>query len=174
MQNHIDNPDTRYLIEVRTSNISGKGTFAKKKIACGEYITTLSGEAVISGTDVSELCANLGITGDDPLQIDDTLFLILNYASKTINHSCNPNAGVRNRSDLYAIRDIDIDEEITYDYSTTSGTNDAWTMFCECQANHCRDVIGNILSLPSHVLEKYQAENALPDFIKKQLANIRR
>ncbi len=173
MQNHTrENPDTRDIVEIRTSTISGKGTFAKRDIVCGEYITTLSGEPVISGTDVSAICARLGITGDDPLQIDDSLFLILDFQSKTINHSCTPNAGVRNRSDLYAIRNITRNEEITYDYSTTSGVNDAWTMSCKCETNQCRGKIGNVLTIPFIVLNHYVHSNALPDFIKKQLQQI--
>jgi SET domain-containing protein len=155
--------------EIRNSSISGKGAFAKKKIAAGEYITTLTGKIVSSGTDVSQICAEFSISGDDPLQIHHNKFIILDYISKTINHCCNPNAGIRNKSDLYAIRDININEEITYDYSTTSGIDDRWTMSCGCNSEKCRKVIGSVVALPPATLSKYLAAGALPDFIKEQL-----
>lgn len=160
--------------EIRTSNISGKGKFAKQKIAFGEYITTLSGELVHTRPDITDLCSKFGVSGDDPLQIDDALFLVLDHESKTINHSCNPNAGIRNNSDLYAIREINADEEITYDYSTTSGTDDKWTMKCGCKSEICRKVIGSVLTIPDAVIAKYICLNALPEFIKKQLKKMGR
>jgi len=157
-------------IEIRTSNISGKGTFARRNILCGEYITTLSGKPVNTDPDVAQICAEFGISGDDPLQIDDAVFLVLDHASKTINHSCNPNTGLRNKSDLYAIRNISIDEEITYDYSTTSGINDTWTMNCGCASEICRKIIGNVLSIPPLTISRYFKLDVLPDFIKTQLS----
>lgn len=172
MQNITTDVSDNSNIEIRTSNISGKGTFAKKKILSGEYITTLSGTSINTDPDVSSICVELGISGDDPLQIDESLFLILDYASKTINHSCKPNTGLRNKSDLYAIQDINIDEEITYDYSTTSGINDAWTMNCGCTSEICRKIIGNVLSMPAITIVRYLKLDILPDFIKIQLAKV--
>jgi hypothetical protein len=155
--------------EIRISNISGNGCFATKKIFPGEFIFTLKGEIKESTPDVSNLCAGFGISGDDPLQIGDALFLICNLQAKTINHSCNPNAGLRIRSDLYAIREINIGDEITYDYSTTSGINDKWTMKCGCHSEACRGMVGNALTLPLVTLTKYSSLNVLPDFIRNQL-----
>lgn len=157
--------------EIRTSSISGKGTFATQEIACGEYITTLSGMPV-EVEDISEFCIQHGVSGDDPLQVGDALFLILNLDSKTINHSCQPNAGLRNKSDLFATRDIKINEEITYDYSTTSGVRDTWSMPCGCQSEICRKLIANVLSVPSATLNRYIKLNALPDYIKLQLQKL--
>jgi hypothetical protein len=159
--------------EIRTSSISGKGCFAREKIAQGEYLFTLSGEIIQSDPDVTALCMQLGISADDPLQIDDAQFLICNLEAKTINHSCEPNACLRNQRDLYAIRDINVDEEITYDYSTTSGTNDKWVMSCGCGSALCRKVVGNVLTLPAIIIAKYIRLNAFPNFISRQIQNHR-
>lgn len=169
MHNDTREESDNLKIEVRASTISGKGTFAKIKIPSGTSITTLTGKPIVTEDVTAEICAELGISGDDPLQIGDALFLILNYESKTINHSCNPNAGIKNQSDLYAIKDIDINDEITYDYSTTSGVNDKWTMKCGCETETCRRKIGNILSIPFMTLKTYIQLNILPDYIKQQL-----
>lgn len=105
----------------------------------------------------------------DPLQIGEDAYLWLDHASKVINHSCDPNAALRGVSDLYAIKDIYPNDEITYDYSTTVGVNDEMYMECHCGAKNCRGEIGNVLTLPKEVLEKYLKLNALQDFIKRQL-----
>lgn len=169
MHNSIKEIADPAKIEIRESDISGMGTFALKRIAPFEYIFTLSGELINTSPDVDHLCQKHGITGDDPLQIGDELFLVCNHASKTINHSCYPNTGLRNESDMYAIREILPGDEITYDYSTTSGINDTWTMSCGCSAEVCRKVVGNALTIPIATLTKYKSLNILPDFIKRQL-----
>lgn len=153
-------------VEVRTSGISGHGTFAKEHIKSGEYITTLSGVRIPAEQHEP--------SDDNPLQVREEEYLILEHASRVINHSCDPNAGLRNTSDLFAIRDISPGEEITYDYSTTVGTNDDWVMSrtCQCAAAKCRNSVGNILSLPAETLARYIHANTLPDFIKRQLKAI--
>lgn len=156
--------------EIKNSTINGQGTFAKKKINCGDYITTLTGELYATNEEnLKWLCKAKGITIDDPLQVGEELHLILNYASKAINHSCDPNAGIRNASDLYAIKDIHIGDEITYDYSTTVDVRTEWNMYCSCNASICRKKIGAVLTIPPFILNKYLDHDVLPSFIKEQL-----
>jgi hypothetical protein len=123
-----------YIKETKTK---GKGVFASEKILNGQTIWLLDGE-IISYED----CLHRVETGteniDDPLQIDERLYIDLDEVSRTFNHSCNPSAGLRKQSELFALRDIQKDEEITYDYSTIVWPNitpDIWTMKCKC--NHC-------------------------------------
>lgn len=158
-------------VEVRSSSISGKGTFARKKIVRGEFILTLTGKPVIP-SKLSIAGPEFGVTVDDPLQIDDEMLLILDYASKTINHSCEPNAGMRNQTNLFALKEIQANEEITYDYSTTSGINDTWTMPCCCKSQQCRKQIGNVLTLPRETLLHYLNCLALPNYLIRQLENV--
>lgn len=158
-------------IEIRSSAISGKGTFVKEKIFCNEHIITLSGELVITN-DIANVGLHHGVSLDDPLQVGENCVLILNYESKTINHSCDPNAGIRHQNDLYAIRDILPGEEVTYDYATTSSINDPWLMNCGCRSALCRKKIGNVLTISPDILAKYNQLQALPDYILEQLRNI--
>jgi SET domain-containing protein len=150
------------VVVIRNSAISGQGSFAKEDIPKGSYITTLI------GTPFKKVCV---VESNDPLQIDEQTYLHLDHASKTINHSCDPNAGIRNQSDLYAIKDIKMGDELTYDYSTTIGTDDNIAcMPCLCGANNCRGKIGNVLTISKQTLSYYTTINALPDFIKRELA----
>lgn len=149
------------MVEIRNSIISGQGSFAKEKISKGNYITTLTG---------IPFKKEYIIQNDDPLQIDENTYLILDHASKTINHSCDPNAGIRNKSDLYAIKEINVGDEITYDYSTTIGIDDTIShMICKCNSHYCRKNIGNVLTIPKAILFHYIACDVLPLFIKHQL-----
>ena len=73
-----------------------------------------------------------------------------------INHSCEPNAGLRIEGttvDLHAIRDIAAGEEILFDYSTTLDEDD-FTMSCQCGAPSCRETIGDGKYLPEDVWQQ--------------------
>ncbi len=151
-------------IVVNNSAISGKGSFATRSIMKGEFITILKGQPVRTD-EYPALCQQLGLSLDDPLQIQTNLFLILEPKSKAINHSCEPNVCLRDESSVYALRNIKQGEEITYDYSTTVGLNEDWQMQCCCGSSQCRHLIENIGTLPKPVLDRYVRENALPRFI---------
>ncbi len=155
--------------EIRNSNINGKGIFATQKIARGHYITALTGEPLTTKEVALAVLAS-EISYDDPLQIEDNLHLVLNPVARAFNHSCSPNAGIRHSNHLYAFKDIAVDEEITYDYSSTVGMNIEWYMPCQCGTEACRKEIGNILTIPEILLKEYTAFDLLPDYIKKQLS----
>ncbi len=75
------------------------------------------------------------------VQIDEGLFLASLGAEEEpadyINHSCNPNAGVRGQISLVAMRPILPGEEITFDYAMTDST--PFDEFpCACGAPQCR------------------------------------
>ena len=57
-----------------------------------------------------------------------------------INHSCNPNAGMRGQICIVAMRDIAPGEEITIDYAMVDSSGyDAFP--CACGAADCRGQI---------------------------------
>lgn len=94
------------IVEVRDSGIHGKGVFAKTHIKEGDYIGFYSGEE----TDENSTYV-LWITNEDGNEfgIDGTSKL------KYLNHSDEPNAGFDSQ-ELYAERDINPGEEITFHY----------------------------------------------------------
>ncbi len=146
----------------------GLGTFAATKIRRGEFIRNLSGEE-LSYPELLKRLRSGEENIDDPLQVGAHLFIDLDEPSRLINHSCDPASGIRRKSTLVAIRDIKEDEEITYDYSTTVGTNNIWRMKCLCGSPKCRKIIGNVLSIPEDSLKRYIENRALQDYIIKQL-----
>ncbi|MDE7114433.1 MAG: SET domain-containing protein-lysine N-methyltransferase, partial [Acetatifactor sp.] len=56
-----------------------------------------------------------------------------------INHSCSPNCGLRGEITFVAMRDINADEEITFDYAFLD--NEDYQFQCSCGSLNCRKVI---------------------------------
>lgn len=93
-----------------------------------------------------------------------------------LNHSCEPNAGVKGSVTIVSLRNIKKGEHITIDYSTTE-CDELWSLEvdCECGEKKCRKVIGPIQPLPVKIYKRYlpyipkafQAEykKANPDFV---------
>ncbi len=91
-------------------------------------------------------------------------FLLDGTIGKYMNHSCNPNCVWQNNRTLIAKDDINIDDEITYDYSTAQLSRNL-KMNCKCGSDKCRKIITNHdyknidfqqqygKNLPSHILE---------------------
>jgi hypothetical protein len=88
------------------------------------------------------------------------------------NHSCAPNAAVgkeRNRLFLFAAATIEPGDEIVFDYSTTLGDDDIWTMRCNCGAPVCRGRIKRFGTLPAPLRARYLDEGLVPGFIVRTL-----
>jgi hypothetical protein len=157
--------------EFRQSRI-GTGAFAISGIAAGDTIRFFTGEILCTKDLMARLCA-AKVRRDDPLQIEDDLYIVPDDNSLYFNHSCDPSAGVRRCNELFALRNIRHGEEITFDYSTVVGfsaLNHTWSMRCMCASANCRHVIRSALTLPSEVLRRYAYAGALPDFVLRQCA----
>ena len=112
---------------IADSAIDGLGLFARRGFAANDAICQLTG--AVKKRPGKSLPNWIGI---GPGQwIDPALPL------QHINHSCSANAAFGRNRRLYALRDIDVGEEITLDYSTTE-TDADWMMVCACQSQLCR------------------------------------
>jgi SET domain-containing protein len=110
------NPD--YIV-VLDSPIQGRGIFTTKSCEAGEVLMIIAGEAINADECLrrEDEEANVYIFyNDDDTYIDTAMTPKIRY----INHSCEPNAEVkdRDRESLYlvALRPIQAGEEITIDY----------------------------------------------------------
>lgn len=105
-QSIIDNRDLENLYYVGESEIHGRGLYARVDIDEGDYMGTYFGpEAAENGSHV------LWIENDGGKWVGRDGINMLRY----INHSREPHA-VFYGFDLYAVRKIFADEEITIDY----------------------------------------------------------
>ncbi len=106
----IKNSELNKLIYTAPSSVHGTGVFAKKRLTEGEYIGTYHGpEAKRNGTYVLWVFEN--DEEDSAVGRSGTNFL------RYLNHATPGNAEF-DGFDLYALQDIAIDEEITFDYQS--------------------------------------------------------
>lgn len=112
------------------------------------------GEVVIIGRQV-EVIAKRTLHS---LQIDFNLHVELDDPGRLINHSCNPNTGIRNNLfggyNFIALFDISEGEEITWDYETTEYISIAVPQ-CLCNSPNCRGKIRGFSFHPAEMRKKY-------------------
>lgn len=147
---------------------TGRGVFAGEAIAKGAVITTMSGKEYV-WEDVERLIQAGKVRLDDPFQIGEDDFLLLDRLPLLFNHSCDPTAGITKKRDLVALRAILPGEEICYDYSATVCTHSSWTMRCACGSSICRKRVGNVRTIPLAIRKKYKAKGLLSAFIRSEL-----
>src|SRR5579872_7178209 len=102
-------------IEIKSSEIGGRGMFARSVITEGEEVVRFGGEYV-SKKEADEGKKN----GKLVMQWDDDLYSIEKRGEDDtyfINHSCNPNVWMKDAFTLIARREIQQGEELTADYA---------------------------------------------------------
>lgn len=70
----------------------------------------------------------------------------MNYPYVKINHACTPNVGIHDARTFVAFRDIEDNEELVYDYSTSDDELD-WRMPCCCGCANCTGSFGAVQTL---------------------------
>ena len=145
----------------------GVGVFAKIPIKKNEVILKFKGRKINSEFTEKRNKKVKKYRWGDFLQIGNNKYINIEKPGVLVNHSCNPNAGIKNDKILIAIKNIYIDEEIRYDYSTTMGEDD-WTMKCRCHQKNCRKIIKDFKYLPKTAREKYLKLGIVQNFIARK------
>lgn len=139
--------------QARPAGEKGMGSFVIASISAGETVVGFGGSVVTREVlnGVSEDRQHRSI------QIADELFLTPNdqrEAGDMINHSCDPNLGLLGSIVLVAMRDIEVGEELTFDYATCDDS-DYDEFDCLCGTAFCRGkVTGQDWKIPA-LQEKY-------------------
>ena len=85
-----------------------------------------------------------------------------------VRHSCNPNCyihAVGKRAFLYSLYQIKANNELTFDYSTTStDTLEDWKLDCKCNSYNCRKTISGMQYLDPKLLQEYKDKGMIPLF----------
>jgi hypothetical protein len=128
-------------VEKRLSPIDGRGLFAKEAIERDE-IVVVKGGYVLTRTQRDRIGRELG-----PSEIQITEELFIGPATRRereggmmhLNHSCEPNLGLKGQVVYVALRDIAAGEELTFDYAMND--DEPWEMRCRCGSPSCRGTI---------------------------------
>lgn len=135
----------------------GLGVFAARDLLKGERILRFSGARLSFHEAVAK-----GELQCYTLQVDSSQYVDLDLPGALVNHSCEPNAGVRHL-DLIALQNIVIGEEIRFDYSTTMD-EDYWEMECRCGSLSCRKWVRDFKCLPRNLRDTYIHQGIVADF----------
>lgn len=137
----------------------GIGVFATRGFRRGDRILSFRGPLLPTET-IDDFTRTI--------QVDAGLFLgASGGVDDFVNHSCDPNCGVRSdppRLALVALRDIEADEEITFDYSTCL-LDEPPLEGCGCGTGRCRGRIGPFPELPARARERYLRLGVVPEFV---------
>lgn len=143
-------------LEVRPSReIGGRGLYAKEAILEGELLAVWGGEVFTR----KELEAYPEEITTHSIQVEEDIFIgpvkIGEDPADFFNHSCNPNGWLVGQIVLVAMRDIQPDEEVCFDYATSDGS-DYDEFECLCGQPNCRKKITCKDWMLSELHERYK------------------
>lgn len=128
--------------------------FATRRVEAGERLAVWGGRVV----DRAELEGLSAERRSLTLQVEEGLYLAPvdePDPADFVNHSCDPNAGLRGQITLVALRAIAAGEEVCFDYAMSEGS-DHDEFECACGAEGCRGrVTGDDWRLPK-LQERYE------------------
>lgn len=153
-------------VAVREAGTKGKGVFALRDFAEGEFIFRRRHGQIVR-TDEAAL-----LSPDDQRHIceldRDTLAVLLPPGCY-LNHSCDPNA-MRSGVKVFAWRQIGHGDEITIDYRLNAFDGDRWR--CACGGDSCTGSIENsFFALPPERQRLYLPY--APKFIQQEYRLLR-
>lgn len=155
---------------VLRASCGGMGVFSVDGIQPGRNVMHFEG-AILSRDAVKTAIAKNGHDGFLQIGID-TFMGQSGGLDDYVNHACNPNCYIAIQDysvHLIALRHINRDEEITFDYATTQ-IDFPFRFDCVCGDVACRGNIGNVNEIPVTQLETYLRYGALPEYILEMTA----
>ena len=149
--------------QMRVTPGKGSGSFAISKISKGEIVASFGGN-VINQIELTNYSAD---RVSRSLQLNSDTYLLsgaVPEAGDMINHSCEPNCGIAGTSSVQTLRDIEIGEELTFDYAMSDSSQyDEFS--CSCGKEECREKITGIDWQKENLQTKYK--NYFSSYIEK-------
>lgn len=155
-------------IEIRDSEIAGKGMFAKEKIKVGEVVIKWGGEFFTSEEIKGKDKGNFLI-----IQIDEDLWSMEERGEFEedyfINHSCDSNVWMIDGRTFVVRKDIEKGEELTADYSLFESGEYIAKWDCHCGVLDCRKKITGKDCLLLGVQARYKGH--FSPMVQKRMSN---
>ncbi len=134
--------------ELRKTVEKGEGIFATKPFKAGETVM------------VGKIERKLDKNYSHASQVDENEYVFHAGSITKVNHSCNPDCGIRlngtGAHDFVAMRDINMNEEITFDYAMRNYGVDYFPKHCMCGSENCRGKISGWKDLSGEKKKEYK------------------
>jgi len=134
--------------ELRETSEKGEGVFATKSFKAGEIVMVGVIQEVLNGND------------GHASQIGEFGYVLHAGLISKVNHSCEPNCGIginnTGAHDFVAMRNIRVNEEITFDYAMRNYNVDYFPRQCMCGSKRCRGKITGWKDLPEGKKKDYE------------------
>ncbi|WKZ25780.1 MAG: SET domain-containing protein-lysine N-methyltransferase [bacterium] len=145
----------------------GMGVFASEFIPKGTLIWKLTETKKFTKEEWEKLPHEIR---KDAYPDSDGNFVAAVGKGESWNHSCDTNTWWTADDELSARRDIQKDEELTYDYATsdideTKGTDVAYDWECKCGSKNCRKILHWNDILEPEIYNTYKGH--LPSWVEK-------
>lgn len=137
-------------IYICSSKIEGKGIRIGENAKRGDILFHFKGPLKFKVNKNK----NDALSNPDWVGVEKDQWIDPDKPYKFINHSCNPNVGIKGKVRTVALRTIKEGDELTIDYSTIEG-DPLWEMKCLCGEKNCRGTIRSIQFLPEKQFKSY-------------------
>ena len=137
-------------VSVRRTKLYGRAVFAKQNIKKGTVIAVFDGPLLDNKFNSWTKDLN-----NHAVQVGRNTWRDSIGLARYINHSCDPNCGIKRLNRVVAMCTIKKGEQITWDYEMTE-KNRWWRLRCRCGSKICRNVIGNYENMPKATRAKYR------------------
>jgi len=134
--------------ELRDTSEKGEGIFATKSFLVGEIVMVGVIKEILNGNH------------SHASQIGENEYALHAGLITKVNHSCGPNCGIKlnetGAHDYIAIKEIGVNEEITFDYAMRNYIIDYFPKKCMCGSKRCRGRITGWNDLPDEKKKEYE------------------
>ena len=148
-------------VVVKPNGDMGLAVYATAPIQRGERIAVFEGEAY----EAEDALSLSPIMRNHAIQVGPKTY-VFGYQglAHMLCHSCEPNCGVRDYTEIFAVRDIAIGGQLTWDYRCSENSN--WVLHdCLCGSLRCSKTIRNYDSLPHKIKTEYGFKGMVSDWI---------
>ncbi len=153
-------------VEVREKSCSGKGVYVLERISRDTRILKFQGE-IKKRSELSDFT--------HVIEVGNSLFLgPSELEDDYVNHCCDPNCRVAFHDGeffLESVRDIEVEEELSFDYSTVM-VEDPTDFMCNCGAAQCRGRISAVTQLPPALQKSMKERGLIPPFVIDHLESV--
>lgn len=143
----------------------GMGVYARQAVPAGTVLVIWGGRVLTCAELEARPLSERRLT----LQVDEDAYLVSEVEGPAdwVNHSCEPNAGMRGQITLVALRDIEGGDEICFDYAMSDASN--YDEFdCACAKPSCRGRISGSDWSRTDVAQRYAG--FFSPYIERRLA----